>query len=128
MRNVVETVPEAENREAPTWPCVFPTIAAQVRVPVRVTLAEHEPWWVTGEDELRMIAAAFSAAPVVETAVQPAAGHNISLGWAARSYHLSVLAFAERCLLRMGRQVMVEYEMPLEKPSSRSSPRLANRD
>jgi hypothetical protein len=37
---------------------------------------------------------------VVETAVQPGAGHNISLGWAARSYHLEVLSFAERCLLR----------------------------
>jgi hypothetical protein len=65
-----------------------------------VTLAEHEPWWITGQDELRVIAASFSAAPVVETAVQPAAGHNISLGWAARSYHLAVLAFAERCRLR----------------------------
>jgi pimeloyl-ACP methyl ester carboxylesterase len=100
MRRVVATVPEAENREAPTWPDAFPVIAAQVRIPVRVTLAEHEPWWVTGEEELRAIAAAFPAAPVVETVVQPAAGHNISLGWAARSYHLAVLAFAERCLLR----------------------------
>jgi predicted acylesterase/phospholipase RssA len=31
MRNVVETVPEAENREAPTWPYVLPTIASQER-------------------------------------------------------------------------------------------------
>jgi prepilin-type processing-associated H-X9-DG protein len=100
MRNVVETVPEAENREAPTWPESFPAIAAQVRIPVRVTLAEHEPWWITGNEELQAIAAAFSEAPVIETVVQPAAGHNISLGWAARSYHLAVLAFAERCLLR----------------------------
>jgi pimeloyl-ACP methyl ester carboxylesterase len=100
LRNVVETVPEAENREAPTWPDQFPAIAAQVRIPVRVTMAEHEPWWVTGAEELQAIAASFCAAPVVETAVQPGAGHNISLGWAARSYHLAVLAFAERCLLR----------------------------
>jgi pimeloyl-ACP methyl ester carboxylesterase len=100
MRNVVETVPEAENREAPTWPDAFPAVAARVQIPVRMTLAEHEPWWVTGDEELQAIAAAFAAAPVVETVVQPGAGHNISLGWAARSYHLAVLAFAERCLLR----------------------------
>ncbi len=102
VRQVVEPVPEAENCEAPTWPDTFDRVAARVRIPVRVTMAEHEPWWVTGEGELRAIAAAFTAAPVVETAVQAAAGHNISLGWAARSYHLAVLSFAGRCRLRRG--------------------------
>jgi hypothetical protein len=29
---------------------------------------------------------------------QPAAGHNISLGRAARAYHLRALAFLEDCL------------------------------
>ena len=88
VRDVVETVPAAENREAPTWPDVFDSVAAQIHIPVRVTMAEHETWWITGPEELQAIAAAFTAAPVVETAVQPGAGHNISLGWAARSYHL----------------------------------------
>nr|BFE73882.1 hypothetical protein GCM10020092_071830 [Actinoplanes digitatis] len=31
---------------------------------------------------------------------QPDAGHNISLGWAARSYHLRAFAFLEECLGR----------------------------
>jgi len=102
VRDVVETVPEAENREAPTWPDVFDSVAARIHIPVRITMAEHETWWITGPEELQAIAAAFTLAPVVETAVQPGAGHNISLGWAARSYHLEVLSFAERCLLRKG--------------------------
>jgi hypothetical protein len=42
----------------------------------------------------------FTAAPRVDARVQAGAGHNISLGWAARAYHLGALAFAEECLAR----------------------------
>ncbi|WP_101833012.1 alpha/beta hydrolase, partial [Frankia canadensis] len=100
LRGVVEPIPAAEQREAPTWSAVFPGLASQVRTPVRLTLAEHERWWTHGEEELAEIARAFSSAPVVETVGLAGAGHNISLGWAARGYHLAALAFAERCRLR----------------------------
>jgi hypothetical protein len=43
--------------------------------------------------------ALFTAAPLLVVRRQPASGHNISLGWAARSYHLNALAFCEQCLL-----------------------------
>jgi len=44
--------------------------------------------------------ALFTAVPQLAVRRQPAAGHNIGLAWAARSYHLNALAFAEQCLLR----------------------------
>nr|WP_274536625.1 alpha/beta fold hydrolase [Pseudofrankia sp. BMG5.36] len=99
-RGLIEPVPATENREAAAWPDEFPALAAAVRIPVRLTFAEHENWWVCDDAELAAIAGAFAAAPSVETARQPGAGHNISLGWAALPYHLAALAFAERCLLR----------------------------
>lgn len=103
-RGLVEPVPEAENLEAPTWVEVFPSLAPQVRIPVRITMAEYENWWVSDDEELAEIARAFSSAPVVEIVRQPDAGHNISLGLAARPYHLAGLAFAERCLLHARRR------------------------
>jgi hypothetical protein len=38
-----------------------------------------------------------SASPRLEIRSQVDAGHNISLGWTARSYHLRALAFAGEC-------------------------------
>jgi pimeloyl-ACP methyl ester carboxylesterase len=97
---LLEPVLLGEAAEAPRWPDAFPRLAPQVRVPVRITMAEHEQWWVADDAELAEIARAFSSAPVVETARLPGAPHNISVSWAARPYHLAALAFAERCLLR----------------------------
>jgi hypothetical protein len=67
-------------------------------VPVRLTFAEHESWWRHDRAALTELSAAFRAAPRVSVEQQPDAGHNISLGWAARSYHLRALAFLEECL------------------------------
>ncbi|MGF7234054.1 MAG: alpha/beta hydrolase, partial [Frankia sp.] len=92
-------LPLAERREGPAWPEVFPTVAAKVRVPVRYTLAEHERWWTNDHDVLDRTRALFIAAPRFDARIQAGAGHNISLGWAARAYHLGALAFAEECLL-----------------------------
>jgi pimeloyl-ACP methyl ester carboxylesterase len=92
-----------EGDDARGWPTELPALAARVRVPVRYTLAEHESWWLPGAEGLQDVAALFTAAPVVETAIEPNAGHNISLGRTARAYHLRVFAFAEQCLARRGR-------------------------
>lgn len=94
---VVAPMPAREADEARHWPEAFPRVAAGVRVPVRLTFAEHESWW---RHDARAIAgmAAQLPAPRVAVCRQPGAGHNISLGWSARPYHLRALAFLEECL------------------------------
>ncbi|WP_328973669.1 alpha/beta hydrolase [Streptomyces sp. NBC_00239] len=99
---LVAPMPVRERAEAARWPESFTTAAAAVTVPVRLTFAEHELWWRHGEDDLDGLAGLFGAAPFVTVDRQPDAGHNISLGWVARSYHLRALAFLEECLARAG--------------------------
>ena len=94
------TGPASEAGDARGWTAEFPRLAARVAVPVRYTLAEHETWWWSGREVLAEVGDLFTAAPVVETAYETGGGHNLSLGWTARAYHLRVLAFAERCLAR----------------------------
>ncbi|MGW4599537.1 alpha/beta hydrolase [Streptomyces sp. NPDC004457] len=91
-------VPSQEAAELPRWPRYFDRIAPLVRVPVRLTFAEHERWWRHGAQDLTDLAARFTGSPRVLVERQPAAGHNISLGWAARPYHLRALAFLEDCV------------------------------
>nr|UYD71618.1 thioesterase [Streptomyces sp.] len=97
-RDVVAPVPALEAQEAARWPQIYQDIAARVRVPVRFTFAEQEQWWHQDEQALRALRAPL-AAPHVVIDRQPDAGHNISLGWASRTYHLQALAFLEKCLL-----------------------------
>ena len=80
------------------WWKVFPSVAAKVTVPVRITMVDHELWWGPIPQALAEMSAGLSASPRVETNVEPGAGHNLSIGWAARAYHMGVLAFFERCL------------------------------
>ncbi|MEU9453946.1 alpha/beta fold hydrolase [Streptomyces sp. NPDC048277] len=95
---LVKPIPERELSAAPDWPGVFDTLAPHIRVPVRLTFAEHELWWRHDADALDDLRARLSAAPRVVVDRQPDAGHNISLGRTARSYHLRALAFFEECL------------------------------
>ncbi|WP_222123137.1 alpha/beta hydrolase [Streptomyces sp. SLBN-118] len=95
---VVAPMPLREASELGRWPELFPDIAPRVRVPVRLTFAEHERWWHHGDEDLADLRARLSGAPRVQIDRQPDAGHNISLGWAARAYHLRALAFLEDCL------------------------------
>ena len=96
----IAPVPEIESDESARWPDLVPGVAAEVRVPFQFSVAEHEQWWRVTDADLAEYQALFTVAPHVVVRRQPAAGHNISLGWAARSYHLNALAFAEQCLLR----------------------------
>lgn len=95
---LVRPVPLREALEGPLWPDLYPDVAARVRTPVRFTFAEHERWWRFDDAALAALAEPL-AAPRVTIDVQPDAGHNISLGWAARTYHLRALGFLEECLL-----------------------------
>ncbi|MFI1600149.1 alpha/beta hydrolase [Streptomyces venezuelae] len=94
----VAPMPEREAAELAAWPGMFDRLAPRVRVPVRFTFAEHELWWRRREPDLAALADAFTTAPRVLLEHQQDAGHNISLGWAARAYHLRALAFLEECL------------------------------
>lgn len=94
---LVAPMPARERRDAVRWPDLFPGIAAKVRVPVRLTFAAHEDYWLHDEDSLADLTARLAAPRVLVDRV-PDAGHNVSLGWAARSYHLKALAFLEECL------------------------------
>ncbi|GHA00510.1 thioesterase [Streptomyces echinoruber] len=94
---LVGPMPEREEREARHWPRLFPALAARVRVPVRFTFAEYERWWRHDEEAVAELTGLLAAARVRVDRL-PGAGHNVSLGWAARAYHLRALAFLEECL------------------------------
>ncbi|MBB6081616.1 alpha/beta fold hydrolase [Streptomyces paradoxus] len=95
---VVAPVPVHEVSTVAGWTRLSAVILPRVDVPVRLTFARHEAWWRHDDGEITDLMARFSAAPRIVVDRLPEAGHNISLGWAARAYHLKVLAFAEECL------------------------------
>lgn len=105
-QRLVAPVPSVEFAEIPAWPRTYAGLARTVGVPVRFTFAEHERWWRSDRETLEAMTARL-AAPLVRTEHLAGAGHNISLGRAARSYHLRVLAFLEECLAR--REASVPY-------------------
>ncbi|MCT4356444.1 alpha/beta hydrolase [Streptomyces sp. Je 1-79] len=93
---VVSPVPARERQEWRSWPERYRRIAARLRLPVRLTFAEHEAWWHHDEAAIDELTRPLAAPHTVDRL--PDAGHNISLGWSARAYHLRVLAFLEECL------------------------------
>lgn len=97
--------PAVEAAEAARWPRDFPAVAARTTVPVRLTFAEHEACWRHDAEALAELTAHFTAAERVRVARQPAAGHRISLGWAAAAYHRRALTFFEDLLARVPRPV-----------------------
>jgi pimeloyl-ACP methyl ester carboxylesterase len=95
----VEPIPKNDLMEARLWPGTYPELAARVQVPVQISMAEFEQFWDMSETAAAETRALYERAPHVAIRTQAAAGHNISLSWAARSYHLQLLAFAEQCVL-----------------------------
>ncbi|MGW3497777.1 alpha/beta hydrolase [Streptomyces sp. NPDC001020] len=91
--SVVATMPRREAEDAANWPGVCGTLLPRVRVPVRLTFAEHEAWWRHSDEDVADLVGLLTAAPRVVAERLPDAGHNISLGWAARTYHLRALTF-----------------------------------
>jgi pimeloyl-ACP methyl ester carboxylesterase len=92
----------------------FPALAPGVRVPVHFSIAEYERVWQTDDSALTEITAMFSGAPRFTVHRQPEAGHNISLGYTAPSYHATVVSFAEECVAAAASSSV--------KPASRSAP------
>ncbi len=92
--------PPYEESVVGNWPKRdFPALAARVRVPVRFSLADHEPFWECGHAGLADVAAMFTASPRVVVNEQRNSGHNLSLGLTAAAYHLGVLSFVEECVV-----------------------------
>ncbi|QIQ01085.1 alpha/beta hydrolase [Streptomyces liangshanensis] len=99
-RTLLQRVPRHEAAQTASWPGQYPRLAGRITNPVRLTFAEHELWWRLGDDDLAAMTALLTAAPHVTVERLPAAGHNISLGYAAPTHHLRTVAFLEECLLR----------------------------
>ncbi|GAA4071797.1 alpha/beta hydrolase [Streptomyces shaanxiensis] len=97
-QTVVAPMPALEVGTVAAWARLSEAVLPRVSVPVRITFAQYEAWWSHDDDDLADLTARLSSAPRVVIDRLPHAGHNISLGWAARAYHLKALAFAEECL------------------------------
>ncbi|MEU2271531.1 alpha/beta fold hydrolase [Streptomyces olindensis] len=97
-QQVVAPMPAREVNTVAGWIRLSAAILPRIRVPVRLTFAEHEAWWHHGDEDIADLSARLSAAPRIVIDRLPQAGHNISLGRTARAYHLKALAFAEECL------------------------------
>ncbi|MEV0276761.1 alpha/beta fold hydrolase [Streptomyces sp. NPDC050610] len=95
---LVAPIPVREAAEVDLWPERFEQLAPQIDIPLRLTFAEHEAWWLHDEPDVADLTSRLTKAPVVRVERQPDAGHNISLGRAARCYHLRAFAFFEECL------------------------------
>ncbi|MGX6602113.1 alpha/beta hydrolase [Micromonosporaceae bacterium Da 78-11] len=95
---VVAPLPARERLAAARWPADFGELAPRVRTPLRFTFADHEAWWQHDAASVADLVSRFTASPRVQVDRQAYAGHNISLGWTARSYHLRALGFFEECL------------------------------
>ncbi|MGW1028973.1 alpha/beta hydrolase [Streptomyces sp. NPDC002577] len=90
--------PPYETQDRP-WRHEYPGLAARVRIPVQISLGDHETVWRSGPAELAEIASLFTASPRVSVNEQAQSGHNLSLGLAGLAYHLKVLSFAEECVV-----------------------------
>ncbi|MFB7468702.1 alpha/beta hydrolase [Streptomyces sp. NPDC056224] len=101
-RALLSATPPRESAETVRWPGQYEELAPRVRVPVRLTFAEHEAWWHLDDPTLTSMTSRLTSSPQVTVEHLPAAGHNISLGHAATAYHLRVLTFLEDCLRTAG--------------------------
>lgn len=96
---LVAPMPAREQRGWARWPERYAETAARVRCPVRLTFAEYEAWWRHDDTALAELLRPFGTGQASADRL-PEAGHNVSLGWSARSYHLRALGFLEECLAR----------------------------
>jgi len=104
--SVVAAMPRREAEDAANWPRVCGSLLPRVRVPVRLTFAEHEAWWHHSDEDVAELVGLMTAAPRVAVDRLPDAGHNISLGWTARTYHLRALDFFAEAVPSQDRTAM----------------------
>ncbi|MEB8337515.1 alpha/beta hydrolase family protein [Streptomyces endophyticus] len=95
---IVTPMPPREVEGVADWERRSEELLPRIRVPVRLTFAEYEAWWRHTDEDLADLRERLAGAPRVVLDRLPGAGHNISLGLAARTYHLRALAFLEESL------------------------------
>lgn len=98
-RSIGVSSPAYEGRRREAWTEEFAQLAAQLRLPVHITLAEFEQVWANGPEGLADLGSMFTRSPRVVLHEQASAGHNTSVSRTALAYHLGVLAFVEECVL-----------------------------
>jgi hypothetical protein len=92
-----------ESRALHDWAArEFLGLAPDIGVPVRYSLGEYERVWRNDPAEMVAVGGLFTRSPRVVLNRMPNTGHNISLGRTAPAYHLTVLAFAEECIIARG--------------------------
>ncbi|MGW5382618.1 alpha/beta hydrolase [Nocardia sp. NPDC003963] len=97
-RAISSASPPYESAVVRDWPANFPRLVAGIRVPVRFSYAEYERVWRCDPAALTEITGFFTASARFVLHRQPGAGHNMSVSFAAESYHRSVFSFVEECV------------------------------
>lgn len=96
---IAARTPKYEGEVVRHWPQEnFPKLAARVKIPVHFTAGEYEHVWRNDPESLSAVADLFTASPRVVVNKQFDGGHNLSLGYTATAYHLSILSFLEECI------------------------------
>jgi pimeloyl-ACP methyl ester carboxylesterase len=88
-----QRIPRIEMSDSLASPELLRALAPEVQVPVQCTVAEYERALMAGREAVERDIALFTASPRTVSRWQPGAGHNVSLHWIARAYHLRALAF-----------------------------------
>ncbi|WP_278314957.1 alpha/beta fold hydrolase [Lolliginicoccus levis] len=89
-RNITQPFPAAERADVPRWHRTLADVAPGVTCPVHFSFAEHEGWWACTPYDREQLRRRFPQA-LVEDSFLAGAGHNVSLGLAARAHHEAVL-------------------------------------
>lgn len=95
---LVRPMPMPELQSVVRWADDFPAVAAEVRVPVSISFAEHDNIWATDEASRAAAGALFTGAPTTDVSLLRGAGHCSELHRPARAYALRQLAAVEEFL------------------------------
>lgn len=90
-----DMIPVAELLEVVgRWTTDFPSLAAEVTVPVHYALAEHEALWISTDANVAAFGNAFTASPQVTAERVSGAGHNLDHHHNSADIHARQLEFA----------------------------------
>lgn len=95
---LIRPLPMPELIDVVTWADMLPSVAAELTVPVTITLPEHDNIWRADADTRAALSRRFTATPSVRVEPFESAGHSVELHRNARGYCLRQLAFAEQWL------------------------------
>ena len=95
---IVRPIPVADIIDAIDCAAATPALAARVTAPMQVTWAEHDATLAGDRATLQELGGLFTASPRVDLVWQLRSGHNISLDYLARPYHLRAIAFFDEVL------------------------------